>query len=131
QWRAAARHDGASSRAPADCGSGSTDAGMDDWRPRQAGSALGKLPVESNDLPRQCVSPTTPRFRARKSRSLPARAATRFSKRILRSHQLAHRLLNAVEQLCGAQTVRTHVARFAFNLLFDSSYANLEKLIQI
>src|SRR5262249_42328383 len=30
-----------------------------------------------------------------------------FPKRILRSHQLAHRLLNAVEQLCGAQTVRT------------------------
>ncbi len=54
-----------------------------------------------------------------------------FPKRILRPHNLAHRLLNAVEQLRGAQAVRTNIARLAFNLLFDSGYANLEKLIQI
>src|SRR4029434_4534603 len=74
------RRDGASSLVPTDCGCGSTDAGMDDWRPRPAASALGKLPAENSDLPRQCVSPTTPQSRARKSRSLPAPAATRFSK---------------------------------------------------
>src|SRR5215831_16516459 len=52
-------------------------------------------------------------------------------KRILRSHELAHRLLDAIEELRRAQAVRTNVARLAFNLLFDSSYANLEKLIEI
>src|SRR6476661_5101861 len=54
-----------------------------------------------------------------------------FPKRILRSHKLAHRLLDAVEQLRGTQPVRTNVACLAFNLLFDSGYPNLEKLIQI
>ena len=54
-----------------------------------------------------------------------------FPKRILRPHKRAHRLLNAVEQLRGAQAVRTNIARLAFNLLFDSRYADLEKLVQI
>src|SRR6476619_4138467 len=43
----------------------------------------------------------------------------------------AHGLLDSVEQLCGTQPVRTNIARLAFNLLFDSGYANLEKLIKI
>src|SRR5882757_5193670 len=54
-----------------------------------------------------------------------------FPKRILRTHKRAHRLLDAVEQICGTQPVRINIARLAFNLLFDSGYANIEKLIKI
>jgi hypothetical protein len=52
-------------------------------------------------------------------------------KRILRPHKLAHRLLNAVEQLRGTQAIRANIARLTCDLLFDSGDANLEKLIQI
>ena len=39
--------------------------------------------------------------------------------------------LDGVESLGGAETVRTHVAGFAFDLLLDSRDANLEKFIEI
>src|SRR5262245_34592241 len=52
-------------------------------------------------------------------------------KRVLRPHKLAHRLLNAVEQLRSAQAVGANITRLALDLLLDSGYANLEKFIEI
>src|SRR5438477_9100974 len=50
---------------------------------------------------------------------------------ILRRHQLAHHALDAVEGVGWAQSVRPEIARFAFDLLLDSSDPNLEELIQV
>src|SRR6266568_8132014 len=49
----------------------------------------------------------------------------------LRRHQLARCLLNAIECLRWAQSIRADVARLAFDLLLNASHPNLEKLIQI
>src|SRR6266513_41368 len=50
---------------------------------------------------------------------------------ILLRHQLAHDALDAVEGVGWAQSVRPKIARFAFDLLLDSSDPNLEELIQV
>jgi len=39
--------------------------------------------------------------------------------------------LDGVERFGGAQSVGAHVARFAFDLLFDAGDANLEKFVQV
>ena len=51
--------------------------------------------------------------------------------RALRRHQSAHCFLNTIECLRRTQPVRPDLARLAFDLLFDPSHADLEKLIQI
>src|SRR5436305_12664885 len=50
---------------------------------------------------------------------------------ILRRHQLAHYALDVVEGVGWAQSVRGEIARFALDLLLDSSDPNLEELIQV
>src|SRR6266478_2981094 len=54
-----------------------------------------------------------------------------FPKCTLGRHQLAHRFLDAIEYLCGAQSVRANVTRLALDLLFDSGDPDFEKLVQI
>src|SRR5207245_8796148 len=51
-------------------------------------------------------------------------------KGILGCDHLAHDSPDTVKYLGRAQAVRAHVARFALDLLLDSSNANLEKFVQ-
>jgi len=95
-----------------------------------SGVSIGRTRVKISMRPCCAFRKRVRLSRAHEFRSLPAQQQFVFPKRVLRRQQFAHSLLMRPNSSWDS-TRQANVTRLALNLLFDPSYANLEKLIRL